>query len=41
VEMGRPSLLYTEADKQAGQVTAVRVGGHAVRVSEGQVWAPE
>ena len=40
VEMARPSLLYTEADKQAGRVTAVRVGGHAVRVAEGQVWVP-
>ena len=27
VEMGRPSLLETSADKQNGQVTAVRVGG--------------
>jgi trans-2,3-dihydro-3-hydroxyanthranilate isomerase len=41
VEMGRSSLLYTEADKQSGQVTAVRVGGHAVRVSEGQIWVPD
>jgi trans-2,3-dihydro-3-hydroxyanthranilate isomerase len=40
VEMGRPSLLYTEADRRGGKVTAVRVGGHAVRVSEGQIWVP-
>jgi trans-2,3-dihydro-3-hydroxyanthranilate isomerase len=36
-EMGRPSILYTEADKRNGQVTAVRVGGHAVRVSAGEI----
>ena len=34
-EMGRPSLLYMEADKRAGAVTATRVGGHAVLMSEG------
>jgi trans-2,3-dihydro-3-hydroxyanthranilate isomerase len=34
-EMGRPSLLYTEADKRGGQVTATRVAGNAVRMSEG------
>jgi trans-2,3-dihydro-3-hydroxyanthranilate isomerase len=35
LEMGRPSRLLLEADKQSGAVTAVRVGGHAVRVSSG------
>jgi trans-2,3-dihydro-3-hydroxyanthranilate isomerase len=34
-EMGRPSILHVEADTSAGQVTAVRVGGTAVRMSEG------
>ena len=34
-EMGRPSLLEVEADKQGGAVTAVRVGGATVLVSEG------
>jgi trans-2,3-dihydro-3-hydroxyanthranilate isomerase len=34
-EMGRPSLLHLEADTAAGQVTAVRVGGTAVKMSEG------
>jgi trans-2,3-dihydro-3-hydroxyanthranilate isomerase len=34
-EMGRPSILHLEADKKDGKVTAVRVGGTAVRVSEG------
>ena len=34
-EMGRPSLLYVEADKSGDAVTAVRVGGTAVKISEG------
>ncbi|HSC07362.1 MAG TPA: PhzF family phenazine biosynthesis protein [Steroidobacteraceae bacterium] len=34
-EMGRPSLLHLEIDKSAGRITAVRVGGHSVLVSEG------
>jgi trans-2,3-dihydro-3-hydroxyanthranilate isomerase len=35
VEMGRPSRLEVEADKQGGVVSAIRVGGHAVPVAEG------
>lgn len=34
-EMRRPSLLYLEADIANGAVTAVRVGGTAVRMSDG------
>lgn len=34
-EMGRPSLLELEADKRDGAVTAVRVAGDVVIVSEG------
>jgi trans-2,3-dihydro-3-hydroxyanthranilate isomerase len=34
-EMGRPSMLEVEADVSAGAVTAVRVGGASVLVSEG------
>jgi trans-2,3-dihydro-3-hydroxyanthranilate isomerase len=34
-EMGRPSIIYLEADLVEGAVTAVRVGGTAVRMSEG------
>ena len=41
VEMGRPSTLYLEADKAAGEVAAVRVGGSAVLVSEGWMEIPE
>ncbi len=35
VEIGRPSILEVEADKAEGRITAVRVGGASVRVSEG------
>ena len=35
VEMGRPSLLYLEADARGGSITEVRVGGGAVPVLEG------
>ncbi len=38
VEMGRPSTLHLEADKQGGRLTAVRVGGQSVLVSEGTLW---
>jgi len=34
-EMGRPSLIEIEADRSGQQVTAVRVGGDSVLVSEG------
>ena len=37
IEMERPSLLYLEADKRDGHVSAVRVGGYAVWVGEGQL----
>lgn len=35
VEMGRPSLLTTSAEKKAGAVTRVRVGGRCAPVMEG------
>lgn len=34
-EMGRPSILHVEADMSDGKVTAVRVAGTAVKMSEG------
>jgi len=37
IEMGRPSQLYLEADKRDAAVTAVRVGGYAVWVGEGNL----
>lgn len=39
-EMGRPSLLEIEADKAGGAITAVRVGGRSVMVSEGSMEIP-
>jgi len=41
VEMGRPSLLLASANIAAGRVTAVRVGGHAVQISEGRIRVPQ
>jgi trans-2,3-dihydro-3-hydroxyanthranilate isomerase len=41
VEMGRPSRLRLEAEKAAGAVTAIRVGGASVIVSEGTMRLPE
>ena len=38
LEMGRPSTLHVEADKKDGELTAVRVGGESVLVSEGTLW---
>ena len=37
VEMGRPSVLFAEADKKAGAVVAARIGGDSVMVSEGSI----
>jgi len=37
VEMARPSRLEIEADKVGGVVTAIRVGGRAVMMSEGSM----
>jgi trans-2,3-dihydro-3-hydroxyanthranilate isomerase len=37
-EMQRPSLIDVEADLQDGVITAVRVGGHAVLVSQGEMF---
>ena len=34
-EMKRPSILEVEVDKIASVITAIRVGGSSVRVSEG------
>ena len=41
VEMGRPSTLELEADKADGTITAIRVGGSSVIVSEGTMHVPE
>lgn len=39
-EMGRPSILEVEADKAAGRIAAIRVGGASVMVSEGVMEVP-
>jgi trans-2,3-dihydro-3-hydroxyanthranilate isomerase len=39
VEMGRPSYLHVEVEKAGGEITAVRVGGECVLVSEGTIAA--
>jgi trans-2,3-dihydro-3-hydroxyanthranilate isomerase len=39
-EMGRPSILEVEVDKDGGEVTAVRLGGSTVLVCEGQMEVP-
>jgi trans-2,3-dihydro-3-hydroxyanthranilate isomerase len=39
-EMGRPSILEVEADRQDGCTTAVRVGGSVVMMSEGTMNVP-
>lgn len=41
VEMGRPSRLHVEADLRGGTLAAVRVGGAAVRVSDGEMALPD
>ena len=41
VEMGRPSVLELEADKADGAITAIRVGGSSIIVSEGTMHIPE
>lgn len=38
VEMGRPSRISVEVVRAAGEVTAVRVGGTAVTVGEGEIF---
>jgi trans-2,3-dihydro-3-hydroxyanthranilate isomerase len=40
VEMGRPSRIEVEADLADGQVTAIRVGGRSVLVSQGSLTIP-
>jgi trans-2,3-dihydro-3-hydroxyanthranilate isomerase len=37
VEMGRPSVLEARAEKKAGEVIEVRIGGESVMVAEGWI----
>ena len=40
VSMGRPSEIYFEADVASGVLTAVRIAGSAVPISQGQITVP-
>jgi trans-2,3-dihydro-3-hydroxyanthranilate isomerase len=40
-EMGRPSIIEVEADREGGAITAVRVGGASVMVGEGRIEVPD
>lgn len=40
IEMGRPSRLHVECDRDGGRITAVRVGGSAVMVAEARLAVP-
>ncbi len=40
IEMGRPSRLYVECDREGDRITAVRVGGSAVMVAEATLARP-
>ncbi|MEQ1942955.1 PhzF family phenazine biosynthesis protein [Mesorhizobium sp. VNQ89] len=39
VEMGRPSRIRLEVDVASGRLTHARIGGHAVKVAEGLLYA--
>ncbi|MDQ4130722.1 MAG: PhzF family phenazine biosynthesis isomerase, partial [Actinomycetota bacterium] len=39
IEMGRPSILYLEAEKRDGHIAAIRVGGTSVVVARGDIEA--
>jgi trans-2,3-dihydro-3-hydroxyanthranilate isomerase len=41
VEMGRPSRLHVSCDRVGGRISAVRVGGWSVLVSEGRLVLPQ
>jgi trans-2,3-dihydro-3-hydroxyanthranilate isomerase len=41
IEMGRPSILHVEADREGSETSAVRVGGSAVFVSRGTMTVPD
>ncbi len=39
IEMGRPSRIRLETDVTSGRLTQARIGGHAVKVAEGVLYA--
>jgi trans-2,3-dihydro-3-hydroxyanthranilate isomerase len=40
IEMGRPSRMHVECDRDGDRVVAVRLGGSAVMVAEGSLAVP-
>jgi trans-2,3-dihydro-3-hydroxyanthranilate isomerase len=40
IEMGRPSRMHVECDRDGDRVVAVRLGGSAVMVAEGTLAVP-
>ena len=40
-EMGRPSSIHVEVEREGGQPSLVRVGGQAVEVAEGVLRIPD
>ena len=39
LEMGRPSQIRLELDVECGQLAGARIGGHAVKMAQGQLFA--
>ena len=39
MEMGRPSRIRLEIDVEGGRMAGARIGGHAVKVAEGVLFA--
>ena len=39
IEMGRPSRIRLEIDVENGRMDGARIGGHAVKVAEGVLFA--
>ena len=39
IEMGRPSRIRLEIDVESGRMAGARIGGHAVKVAEGVLFA--
>ena len=39
IEMGRPSRIRLEIDVENGKLDGARIGGHAVKVAEGVLFA--
>jgi len=37
VEMGRPSFIHLHLDIAGGKIATARIGGHAVKIAEGEL----